>query len=185
MKNNLTEDSLRQLEMHDRAVERISHQVDTVLDYIQERPSKVGPVILSEIIELSSLLSKKPDGVEINIFKDDIIIQSDPHKLDILFNNLIHNAIYAVGKIGKINIRINEDNDQVIIDVEDSGPGISDFDLPKIFDPLFTTKQKGTGLGLLSCKTIVESLGGEISARNYPTTFTVILPKKLGYDKKR
>ena len=177
IQNVLNEDSLKQLEAHDRAVDRIVHQVDTVLDYIQDKPSKIGSVVLCEIIGLSSLMSKKPNGVKINIPKDDITIQSDPHKLDTLFDNLIHNAIYAVGQTGEINIRINENNDRVIIDVEDSGLGISDFDLPQIFDPLFTTKQTGTGLGLVSCKNIVESLGGEISVRNYPTTFTVILPK--------
>jgi len=177
IQNVLNKSSLKQLEAHDRAVDRIVHQVDTVLDYIQDKPSKIGSVVLCEIIGLSSLMSKKSNGVKINIPKDDITIQSDPHKLDTLFDNLIHNAIYAVGQTGEINIRINENNDRVIIDVEDSGLGISDFDLPQIFDPLFTTKQIGTGLGLVSCKNIVESLGGEISVRNYPTTFTVILPK--------
>ncbi|PBO84790.1 MAG: hypothetical protein COA77_07550 [Thaumarchaeota archaeon] len=177
IQNVLNEDSLKQLEAHDRAVDRIVHQVDTVLDYIQDNPSKVGTVVLCEIIGLSSLMLKKPNGVKINIPKNDITIQSDPHKLDTLFDNLIHNAIYAVGQTGEINIRINENNNRVIIEVEDSGLGISDFDLPQIFDPLFTTKQIGTGLGLVSCKNIVESLGGEIFVRNYPTTFTVILPK--------
>ncbi|MBL7015858.1 MAG: HAMP domain-containing histidine kinase, partial [Nitrosopumilus sp.] len=61
----------------------------------------------------------------------------------------------------------------------DSGKGIPDADLSKVFEPLFTTKQKGTGLGLASCKNIVEQHQGEISVTNNPTTFTIILPKSL------
>lgn len=52
----------------------------------------------------------------------------------------------------------------------DSGDGISDENISKIFEPLFTTKQKGTGLGLASCKNIVEQHNGEISVTNNPTT---------------
>jgi signal transduction histidine kinase len=59
----------------------------------------------------------------------------------------------------------------------DSGRGISDENLPKVFEPLFTTKQKGTGLGLASCKNIVEQHEGEISVTNNPTTFIIVLPK--------
>ncbi|NIP61642.1 MAG: GHKL domain-containing protein, partial [Nitrosopumilaceae archaeon] len=67
----------------------------------------------------------------------------------------------------------------LIIKIEDSGPGISSENINKIFDPLFTTKQTGTGLGLVSCKTIVESYGGNISVNNNPTTFTIKLPKGI------
>ena len=57
--------------------------------------------------------------------------------------------------------------------------GISEDNLEKVFEPLFTTKQRGTGLGLASCKNIIEQHQGEISVKNNPTTFTITLPKKL------
>jgi len=80
---------------------------------------------------------------------------------------------------GKIEIKINEKDNMVILEFADSGKGISDNDLEKVFEPLFTTKQKGTGLGLASCKNIVEQHQGEISVKNNPTTFTIKLPKSL------
>ena len=66
----------------------------------------------------------------------------------------------------------------------DSGHGIPEDVLPKIFEPLFTTKQVGTGLGLASCKSIIEKHGGSISVRNNPTTFSIILPKTTTKEKK-
>jgi len=67
----------------------------------------------------------------------------------------------------------------VILEFTDSGEGIPDDDLEKVFEPLFATKQKGTGLGLASCRNIVEQHQGEISVKNNLTTFTVKLPKSL------
>ncbi len=83
---------------------------------------------------------------------------------------------------GKLEIKTYEKGDFVILEFIDSGPGISEKNLHKVFDPLFTTKQKGTGLGLASCKNIVEQHLGEISVKNNPTTFTVRIPKD--YQKK-
>ena len=70
----------------------------------------------------------------------------------------------------------------VKITVEDNGPAIPKNSLKNIFDPLFTTKQKGTGLGLASCKKIVEQHEGTISASNNPVTFTIFLPSSHSMD---
>ena len=58
-----------------------------------------------------------------------------------------------------------------------SGVGIPEENLQDIFEPLFTTRQTGTGLGLASCRSLVEQHGGTITAKNNPTTFTITLPK--------
>ena len=63
------------------------------------------------------------------------------------------------------------------MEVEDEGEGIPDDVLPKIFDPLFTTKQIGTGLGLSSCQSIIHQHNGTIHAYNNPTRFVIKLPK--------
>ncbi|MGC1709561.1 MAG: ATP-binding protein [Nitrosotalea sp.] len=63
------------------------------------------------------------------------------------------------------------------VEFEDSGDGISKENISKIFEPLFTTKQNGTGLGLSSVRAIIESHGGSISIKSPPTVFTILLPQ--------
>jgi two-component system sensor histidine kinase HydH len=92
---------------------------------------------------------------------------------------LITNSIQAVENSGDVKLRIIVEQDTIIVEVEDSGPGILEENIEKIFDPLFTTKPTGTGLGLVSCKNIVEQHGGMILVRNHPTVFSVKLPKKI------
>ena len=71
---------------------------------------------------------------------------------------------------------MSSDSKNITIKVQDSGPGIPDKDLEKIFEPMYTTKTTGTGLGLVICKSIIEQHGGTISVSNKPTTFTITLP---------
>ena len=74
-----------------------------------------------------------------------------------------------------IEIKIHDEKKQVIIEVVDSGEGMNDIDM--IFEPLYTTKQIGIGLGLVICRNIIDLHGGKITAKNNPTTFTISLPK--------
>ena len=94
-----------------------------------------------------------------------------------VFSNLIVNSIQAFENSGQIQISIRTSTEKINIIFEDSGPGISEDILPKIFDHLFTTKQAGTGLGLGICKSIIEQHGGSINIKNNPTTFTIELPR--------
>jgi len=95
---------------------------------------------------------------------------------------LILNAMQAMNNKGEIFIRAYEDREFVNVEVEDNGPGIPEIIMPKIFDPLFTTRQVGTGLGLPSCKNIVEKHSGKISVKTKigkGTTFIIKLPKNI------
>ena len=80
-----------------------------------------------------------------------------------------------------VTIVVDED---VTVEIEDSGPGMTKSTMKNIFEPLFTTKETGTGLGLSICKSIVEQHGGSIEVSSPPTVFTITLPKNLlGYYK--
>jgi len=94
-----------------------------------------------------------------------------------VLTNMIQNSIHAMEDGGTIIIQIFEQNDEVKIEIKDTGLGIPDEVLPRIFEPLFTTKRTGTGLGLSICRKIVEDHNGSISVKNNPTTFTITIPK--------
>lgn len=162
-----------------RSVERMSHQVDDVLDYVREAPMKVERHNISDI--LGSVMEKIsiPESVNLKILHSNIFHYCDRIKIEAVLTNIIMNAIQAIQNKGKIVIRATESHNSVQIEIEDSGPGIPENVLPNIFDPLFTTKQTGTGLGLSICKNIVEQHGGKIAVKNKPTTFTISLPKNM------
>ena len=126
-----------------------------------------------------SLAKIKSENVKINIPKTDVEFVFDSDKIEVVFDNLLTNSIQAINDKGEITIRINDLENEVEVEVEDSGEGVPDEIINRVFEPLFTTKKKGTGLGLASCKSIVEQHGGSISAKSNPTTFTILLPTNL------
>jgi len=163
----------------EKSIDRISHQVDDVLGYVRSSPLKLTNISVRKLIETSMQKVNVPNDVEFIISKNDAKIDCDPVKLDVVFINLIVNSIQAMHEGGTIETKIHEQDNMAILEFTDSGEEIPDDDLEKVFEPLFTTKQKGTGLGLASCKNIVEQHHGEISVKNNPTTFTIKLPKSL------
>ena len=167
------------LELVSKNIDRISHQVNDVLGFVKDRQmTKRNFKISSCLYEAIESISV-PNNIKIKMPKSDISILADPFQLQVLFNNLIMNAIQAIGKKkGEILIRFSEKNSELMVEVENSGPPIPVEILPHIFESLVTTKQIGTGLGLVSCKTIIENHQGTISARNDPTVLTITIPKQ-------
>jgi signal transduction histidine kinase len=179
LNDNMDEKINHQIAMIGRAISRMNHQIEDVLDFVNISDLKVQSSSIITIIESSLLGADIPKSVHIHLPKNSATIMCDPFRLEVVFSNLLKNASQAVDGVGDIFVRIidQKDND-VVIEIEDTGPGILQENLDKIFEPLFTTKQTGTGLGLASCKSIVERHGGTISVRTNPTVFTVQLPKE-------
>lgn len=169
----------KRIELIEKSVERISHQVDDVLGYVRNSPLKLSNVSLHQVVVNSLEKINVPKDITVDVSNSDLKIDCDPLKLDAVFINLLVNSIQALPEGGKINVNIYDKGDLAILEFIDSGQGIQDNELQKVFEPLFTTKQKGTGLGLASCKNIIEQHHGEISVKNNPTTFTIEIPKKL------
>jgi signal transduction histidine kinase len=161
------------------AILRMTNQIDDVLNYVKQTPIEKKEISAVACVKNSIGWITIPTKIKITIQEKDVHVFGDEGKLEIVFSNLIRNSIDAIGNnAGNIEIRIQEVEKQVIIDIIDSGTGIKEDDMNVIFEPLYTTKQTGTGLGLVSCKNIIEQHGGKITVKNNPTTFTITLPKK-------
>jgi len=155
----------------DEAIDRMTHQIDSVLDFIRTKPLEITENSMHNIIKETIDTIKVPENIRINIGQTDAKINCDSQRLSIVFTNLITNSIQAIGEnSGEITIDIKENNDQIIFSVIDSGPGIPEDKIGKVFEPLVTTKQTGTGLGLSSCISIIQQHNGTITVHNNLTT---------------
>jgi len=115
--------------------------------------------------------------------REEIIAELDKTQLIRVVTNLVKNATQALEDIEnpRIEVAVSEVNEQILINVVDNGKGILEEDKAKIFEPKFTTKSSGMGLGLPMVKNIVEAYGGSITFTtqlNIGTDFKIILPKK-------
>lgn len=176
---NLDEDTKSRLARISDASSNMKNQIDSVLTFVKEKPLDITNNSLQQILHSSISNIQKPDSIRIMLPEKDISFKCDNNKLQVVFMNLLDNAIHAIGKEGEIKIRANVQNKDLIVEIEDSGPGISDDALPRIFDSLFTTKELGTGLGLSYCKNIIEQHGGKITVKTKPTVFTIYLPNVM------
>ncbi len=149
----------------------ISELVTAVKGYTRLDRAPVGEVDVHEGIEQAlAILRHKLRGVRlIREYGTDVPpIVANGGELNQVWTNLIDNAIDATGGSGTITIRTSFDNDAVVVEVHDSGPGIPDEVLAHLFEPFFTTKPpgQGTGLGLSISYFIVRRHGGQLAVRS-------------------
>jgi PAS domain S-box-containing protein len=121
-----------------------------------------------------------PDDVEVVMeFPEDFMVAVDWYMIQRLFINLLLNAVQAMPDGGKLYVKAHREEDAHVIMIGDTGVGIPEEDVENLFKPLFTTKAKGTGLGLAVCKKIVDAHNGSIEVESKlgkGTIFTVTLP---------
>jgi len=177
MLNELNFKNIHQFEKIERATQRMTHQIDNVLDYVKDQYPRKYKIEFSKILTDAIDLTNIPRKVDLIRPKKDYEIVGDKRLFSTAMINLIYNAIQAINGIGTIEITINEIESITVIQIKDSGKGIPKENIEKIFDPLFTTKQSGTGLGLSSVKSIIEAHGGNILVTSPPTIFTITIPK--------
>ncbi len=150
--------------------------IEDVLDFARTTEIKKKKSSFLRILRLAINHVKSSYGIVINLPENDVTVTCDSRKMEAVMSNMLNNAVHALDGQGEIDVTVSTDSDFVIIQVMDSGTGIPAGNLEKIFEPMFTTKKTGTGLGLVICKSIVEQHGGFISVSNKPTTFTIKLP---------
>ncbi|HKG79626.1 MAG TPA: ATP-binding protein [Pyrinomonadaceae bacterium] len=169
-------------------VARINRHITDFLKY--SRPSKLDLQSVDIRVEAEDALRlvearAEERGIDTRIIQDGILLPvlADRESLRSVFTNLVINAVEAIeGDGGHISIRLsNADANSVKVEVTDSGCGIADHDISKVFEPYFSTKDTGTGLGLAIVRKAVDDHGGTISVASKEgggTTFTIILPVK-------
>lgn len=160
------------------AVLSMTRLIDHMLNFVNTFNLEISSNSISQIIKSAILKVANPENIQIDYPNTDLKVNCDFRLIEIVFANLISNAVNAIKGKGKITIGIIERKTEVLMEFIDTGPGISRTEALKLSDPLFTTKVYGTGFGLASCVSILEQHNGKIFMKNNPTTFTVILPKQ-------
>jgi signal transduction histidine kinase len=110
----------------------------------------------------------------------DTKFQADYEQIKTCFSNLMINAVQAMPDGGALNVTLHPNDTHLRIEFADNGPGIAAENLAQIFEPYYSTKETGIGLGLPLTKKIIEEHGGQISVASEPgqgTTFTVTMPR--------
>ncbi len=184
------EDQLKKIQYNGK---NLLSLVNEVLDLSKLEANKlelnVEPTRIPQFIEriIANFESAaKVKGIEyqfVTFLQKKIIAEFDQAKLEKILNNLLSNALKFTPKNGTIQIIVGQINDDLVIKVKDSGKGISEEDLPNIFDRYFQAKQEemsgGTGIGLALTKELVELMDGQISVQSevgQGTEFAVQLP---------
>jgi len=164
-------------------VDRLNHAVQDLLEYAKPMsPTKVQ-------IQLNDLLDSAIEGLmhdpklqKIEVVKHircRAVVNTDPMLVERIFINIFLNAVQAMENGGRLEITLDQQDGQALIAFTDAGSGIPPEHLDSIFNPFFTTRAKGSGLGLALCKKYVEELGGSIRVKSElgkGSTFLVFLP---------
>ena len=158
------------------ATSRIIHQMNQVLGFVKTMPLDMKLISLETLLTDAIRHTNIPQGITITTPKNDYSLMADKVQLSVAFGNILSNAVDAIGKKGEIIIRAKAENGSLIIEFENSGVEIPKEDMEQIFEPLFTTKPQGTGLGLSSVKDVIRAHGGKISVTSPPTIFKITLP---------
>ncbi len=161
--------------------QKIENQISYNLNFTRVRSLQIEPISVLKLLEISKNSSVFPGFINFEFPSNDVIIEGDMTQLEIVLNNLFNNSIQAIDhQSGTITVTLKENKDDIVLTVQDSGPGIPDESKDRIFDVLFTTKKQGTGLGLSSCKTIIQQHGGKIEfvPSDQGASFQITLPKK-------
>jgi len=176
----VTTQSKEMLEIIEKCVDHSNKIINDLLDYSKEM--RLERKITSIDNLLTQALSMVQIPKKVSVVKqviDPSELNVDPDRVERVFVNLVKNAVDAMPDGGSISIIGKEENNHLELSFTDTGMGIPDEVLPKLFSPLSTTKAQGMGFGLAICKRIIEAHGGTISfktAKGKGTTFIVNLP---------
>jgi signal transduction histidine kinase len=168
----------------DAEIDRQSKIINDLLFFSRNRPRKLAQIDLVPILQETLMRVPMPESIEVHTALDaDLdMVTADADQLQQVFVNLVTNAVQAMPNGGTLTLTATRDEFYALVQVSDTGVGISPANLERLFQPFFTTKDKGIGLGLAVTKSIIEGHRGTIelaSVEGEGTTFSVHLPFEL------
>ena len=162
-----------------REIKRIDSSVTEFLEFARPRETKLEKLDLAEVLRASlRQIEAQASAAGINLIDDfeaGLQVKGDKEKIHQMMLNLLLNAVNASDKDSTVRVSLRKpDSDLAVVTVEDTGKGISENDLERVFEPFFTTNPSGTGLGMAIVKSIVDSHAGEIAVRSEEKVGTVV-----------
>ena len=177
------ERNARHLRRVDEQISLCNTIISDLLELARDRPPERRPTDLAAVVREAALSVPRPPEQALLLDIADSLppVAVDPGQFRQLVVNLVLNAVQASeAMVGDIELRLISEERDLLLTVEDRGVGLSSEVMARLFEPLFTTRSTGTGLGLALCHRIVEKHSGTISANNRPdggATFVVRLPR--------
>ena len=166
----------------------MKNEINRVLILLEDFLSINKIKIEKDIIDINLLLEEmtnsflpilKEKNIDkiFNISKDELFINADYNRLNQVFINIMKNSIEAITDNGVISVFLVKNKDSIEIHIEDNGIGMDEEELNNIKEPFFTTKKRGTGLGVYLSRQIVEAHGGKIeyASKKYIGTKTIVI----------
>jgi signal transduction histidine kinase len=176
------EESANTLKVLDKQIDVANKIVTDLLDFTRIRPPQQIRADLKTMLNECVSYIAVPENIKVNVNLNGNArpVRTDPEQMNRVFSNIISNAVQAMNsKGGELNIDAGLEDDYISLFFKDNGCGIPAENIEKIYEPLFTTKPKGIGLGLAISRRLVEQNGGKIDVASQVgqgTTFTVKLP---------
>jgi two-component system NtrC family sensor kinase len=179
LKENADDKVMKHLRMLEEEINYSDILINNLLDFTKKNPPYLHEANLNEVTKAAISSVAIPENIEI-IFKLNEIptMLIDEAQLKRVFTNIVLNALQAMPDGGKLTVQTSRDQDFVETAFSDTGTGICEENMQKMFTPFFSTKANGVGLGLNICKQIVEGHGGKICVRSKigeGSTFTIRL----------
>ncbi len=148
----------------------LDHVVNGLLEYTRPVDLRLRPTPCVELIEAAKglvELDDRPISI-VNTIDPDLKVLADPDKMRQVFLNILLNAVQSIEDHGEVRVTATAQDNVVTVAVSDTGCGMTEEQLAQVFSPFYTTKEKGTGLGLAEAAKIVEGHGGTIEAQSDP-----------------
>jgi two-component system, NtrC family, sensor histidine kinase PilS len=176
MTGGLGPDDRRAADIVVRETDRLNEWITELLDYARPRKGDVGPVDVTELLrQVAEVVRGDPAASRLDVLLDaepGLSLVGDRQRLHRAFLNLCKNSVEAMSDGGQLVLRARAESEGgrkwVVVRIIDNGCGIPQEELQRIFDAFYTTKPRGTGLGLATVLQIVDEMGGQVNVASVP-----------------